>query len=310
MEFLAFDIECANSYQGRSKICSFGYVLADENFSVIRKEDIIINPKARFHEAMEKKGDIRFAYTKEEFSRAPDFTGVYDQIRELLEAPGRLAVGHSVSNDILYLRDECKRYHLPQLKFDYVDAQALHRVQNKTEHVYSLDKIAAQYGIEFVAHKSDDDAFATLAYFQAVCKEGDGFATLSDRYGIVYGRAEEDTVIPMRMTKVQTNTRCRIIDELIRAEHENVPTSNGPLSGRRICFNLNTERRDCRETVQWIAVVNRLGGIVVPHAKECNTFIVDYDKPCARCRAVEVHKSQGAHIEYWTEKEFLERIKV
>ena len=49
MQYLFFDIECANCDGGNGKICSFGYVLTDENFNEIEKEDIIIDPKAPFH---------------------------------------------------------------------------------------------------------------------------------------------------------------------------------------------------------------------------------------------------------------------
>ena len=44
MQYLFFDIEAS---EGRS-MCSFGYVLTDSSFNVIAKEDILINPEARF----------------------------------------------------------------------------------------------------------------------------------------------------------------------------------------------------------------------------------------------------------------------
>ena len=49
MEYIFFDIECANCFQGRGKICSFGYVITDESFNVISKNDILMNPHSRFH---------------------------------------------------------------------------------------------------------------------------------------------------------------------------------------------------------------------------------------------------------------------
>ena len=48
MEYLFFDIECANCDGGNGKICSFGYVLADSRLDVMEKRDIVINPKAPF----------------------------------------------------------------------------------------------------------------------------------------------------------------------------------------------------------------------------------------------------------------------
>ena len=39
MKYVFFDIECANCYQGKGKICSFGYVITNENFDVEEKYD-------------------------------------------------------------------------------------------------------------------------------------------------------------------------------------------------------------------------------------------------------------------------------
>ena len=48
MKYVFFDIECSNSFVESSKICSFGYVLTDEKFNIIKKEDIFINPSGKF----------------------------------------------------------------------------------------------------------------------------------------------------------------------------------------------------------------------------------------------------------------------
>ena len=47
--YLFFDIECASVNKTVAKICVFGYCLADENFNVIEKEDLLINPHGEFH---------------------------------------------------------------------------------------------------------------------------------------------------------------------------------------------------------------------------------------------------------------------
>ena len=46
MKYLFFDIECANCFDRKGKIFSFGYVLTDEKFNVIEpREDILVSPK-------------------------------------------------------------------------------------------------------------------------------------------------------------------------------------------------------------------------------------------------------------------------
>ena len=44
MNFLFFDIECANCFGGVGKIFSFGYVLTDEHFNILERDDILMNP--------------------------------------------------------------------------------------------------------------------------------------------------------------------------------------------------------------------------------------------------------------------------
>ena len=56
MDLVFFDIECASVYKTSAKICAFGYVVCDENFNIIKKEDILINPKGAFH-LTDSKGD-------------------------------------------------------------------------------------------------------------------------------------------------------------------------------------------------------------------------------------------------------------
>ena len=48
MNYIFFDIECANCEGGQAKICSFGYVVTNEAFEVLEKEDLLVNPRAPF----------------------------------------------------------------------------------------------------------------------------------------------------------------------------------------------------------------------------------------------------------------------
>ena len=46
MRYVFFDIECADG--GKGSICSFGYVICDEEFREIESDDIIINPDSAY----------------------------------------------------------------------------------------------------------------------------------------------------------------------------------------------------------------------------------------------------------------------
>ena len=45
MKYLFFDIECANSFDGICKMCSFGYAIFDNKFNKIESKDILMDPE-------------------------------------------------------------------------------------------------------------------------------------------------------------------------------------------------------------------------------------------------------------------------
>ena len=60
MKYLFFDIECSNGHN----ICSFGYVIADQSFCILQKEDIVINPESPILLAPHgKRPKIQLAYS-------------------------------------------------------------------------------------------------------------------------------------------------------------------------------------------------------------------------------------------------------
>ena len=71
LRYVFFDIECADG--GKGSICSFGYVITDEHFHELESNDLVINPESKFRLAGRSKNpEILFAYTEEEFRKAPD----------------------------------------------------------------------------------------------------------------------------------------------------------------------------------------------------------------------------------------------
>ena len=84
MKDLFFDIECADG--GKATVCSFGYVIADMEFNIIRREDIVINPESRFALTdREGRPDVQLVYPIATFKRAPNFKHFYNKIKSLVE---------------------------------------------------------------------------------------------------------------------------------------------------------------------------------------------------------------------------------
>ena len=170
LRYVFFDIECADG--GKGSICSFGYVITDEHFHELESNDLVINPESRFRLAGRSKNpEILFAYTEEEFRKAPSFPSFYRRIRALLEAPDQLVIGHSVQDDVSFLCKDCERYRLPALKFRFLDSQSLYANAFDQHGQIGLDRACEEFGIEkpIDIHKSEEDARATMHLVEKIC---------------------------------------------------------------------------------------------------------------------------------------------
>lgn len=171
MRYLFFDIECAD---GRN-ICTFGYTITDENFNVVEKKDIVINPECRFTiPTTEKRMDIKLAYSREEFMKAPKYPEVYKEIAGIMNHPDQKIFGHAVSSDIKFLKTANARYDLPQFKFDAYDTQRAFAQCGIGGGSCSLSGVAKSLGYDISKmhlHKSCDDAELTMLCAKGICEK-------------------------------------------------------------------------------------------------------------------------------------------
>lgn len=168
MRLLFFDIECADG----ANMCSFGYVLTDENFNIIEKRDILINPECRFRLSGRNDPGIELNYSEAEFYRSPKFPHYYPLIKELITYPDQFIIGHAIGNDTKYIVTQCKRYNLPFLNYSFVDSQVLYKHSSLSAKPASLENILNELGCESMrAHKSDDDAAMTVTVMKKLCEK-------------------------------------------------------------------------------------------------------------------------------------------
>ena len=165
MKYLFFDIECANCFEGTGKICEFGYILTDEKFNVLEEDSLKINPCSPF----DKKGfairGIKLEEPFEYYKTQPNFKVFYDRIKTLLQQPHQIVVGHGVGSDAKYLLDECNRYKLQPINFEFVDTCELAKLIFKREKGLKLKEVYADFcEVEDVVqnHRSLEDAYMTL----------------------------------------------------------------------------------------------------------------------------------------------------
>lgn len=199
MEYLFFDIECANCFDGTGKICEFGYVLTDELFNVIRKDNIVINPNAPF----DKKGfaisKIKLSHPYSTYYRAEKFDKRYHEIKELLTARDRLAVGHGVKSDVKFIFDDCRRYGLKQFNYEFADTERLVSVLTGREKRLRLVDVYNDFYPErehLQRHEGLDDALMTMEIARYIAeKEGKPFHSVVADVPVASGEVFMDRIV-------------------------------------------------------------------------------------------------------------------
>lgn len=193
MKYVFFDIECACVYKSVAKICAFGYVVTDEAFRVLEREEILLNPKGKFH-LTDRKGreGLVLPYVYEDFKKYPLFPAAYARIKALLEDRDHIVLGHATLNDVNYLNLETRRYKLPSLKFRYYDTQFFYmNVKKDFSRQLGLGAMAEELGVEFTPHRAVDDAYATMRVCEAILRQAnaDTVPAFAEHYRIRAGRS-------------------------------------------------------------------------------------------------------------------------
>ena len=294
MNYCFFDIECANCYGGKGKICSFGYVLTDENLNVIEKKDIIINPRSSFNLGP----DLKLAYSKSEFRQAAPFPDYYDEIGALLEYPEYIVLGYSIENDCNFLRADCQRYNLPCFDFPFYDVQCMIMQMFDLNNMPSLSKALEFFGMheDQEIHKSDDDAYMTMLAMKGACQHlGITPAQLLERYPIAKGTLSEFEIRTNykeereKQKALRDAERQKAISEAnrnrIRYKSPNFyafqrhlrrvsgqVAENGSLKGQKICISSGYEKNHYVQMLKLTELIAANGGLYVQKASQCNLF--------------------------------------
>lgn len=170
---LFFDIECANSFKNIGKICSFGYVLCTQDFTVIESDDILMNPDAPFDWYLFAPGSkCHLSYPKEEYARHPKFPEFYGRIKALMERENCTIIGFGTAGDANFVVSECTRYRLEQLRFSCYDIHPV--LEKQYESQGGLQKFTELLQIDtedLHFHDSRADAYLTMKVTEKLCKD-------------------------------------------------------------------------------------------------------------------------------------------
>ncbi len=297
MNLVFFDIECASVHKTYAKICAFGYVLCDENFNIIKKEDILINPKGRF-ELTDRKGEkgIVLPYEYDEFKRHPSFPHVYPQIKELLEDKNNLIFGHAVLNDVKYLNLETRRFKLPSFEFSFQDSQLLFMTHiNDFTHQFGLEYIANALGVEFTPHRAADDAYATMRIVEALCKVCNctvgGLAGAMNvtcgkitRYQITRPQSKGFKRYNMEKKAAKNERAQKRIQFYNNLSRKKPNKSGGVLKGKTITFSRAIED-DIAVSIPLVDKIYSAGGRYSSKLENCTLYVSTADDVTARTKS-------------------------
>ena len=329
MKYLFFDIECADG--GKGTICSLGYVIADMDFKIIKREEIVMNPESNFNlEGRAGRPDVPLAYPRETFLRSPKFPKFHAKLKLLFENKDYYIIGHAVGNDVNYLNKSCRRYGLEPFEFRFFDTQRMYQQLLGVKKNPSLENALAALEVneKFRSHQSVEDARATLLLLKALLMKAntsfEDYLASTDRctgsteggkatWDYIspeseYKRPKEDKLKGEKGDNVMLRGRRNHTLFLRYLDYgEAIGEQSDKLMGKKVTISMNYETEHFKEMMILAGMIKAAGGEYVLMASTADIFAtVDVKnedgtlRRCSRCEYVMAEIENGKNIEVIT----------
>lgn len=288
---IAFDIECANTFNGEGKICEFGYCKCDKNFTKAFKNAYFINPgnghNFRFDLLNRKDGrDLHLKYEAnnyEKYKSSPEFSYYIPDINLVFNQKETLFIGFAVRNDLNYLEYSYDRYNEKNLDIYAFDIQKLYMSLNKLNSRPSLEKVFYSFfpnskKEDIQMHFSCDDAYATMLIVKKLTEiyqmslhdlliQGGISCFASLKYDPIINVLKEDKIpdLPAFDIEKPHNEVSDFYDELERDEEYIKSLNDDDKAGKRVnlsCFVAHT-----LNDVEMCMKIMDAGFFIAPRAK-------------------------------------------
>ncbi len=316
--YVSFDIESCNGKNVGASMCSFGYAIYDSNSNMIKKEDILMNPMSGTFKLSSGRGGngIELAYSEEVFKKSPKFPALYENIKQIIQSK-QIVIGFSIANDLNFLNNACDEYGLERIEFSYLDVQKIHKQVFETENFEGLSKLAERYEIEFLPHRSDEDAYVTASILQNILKHLDmTFSQFLEKYKkqlqlnkrekVVVGDPNYSKRVALSTTKSKKILMHSFIEEQKEMPREKVQRPF--LNGKGICFSDSWEYEDINFTRRLIARMYSLGGKYNGMAKWSKYLIVDSEREGDKDILFERRIAHGEKVTIIDKNQFLQML--
>ena len=315
MNSLAFDFQAANGYKPYS-ICSVGYVIADESFNILHKENIWINPKTKYNlNGTRKNVGIDLHLDKDVIEHAPAFGQVYDRLKDLLTDPTVRVVGHAVESDVSMLNSACRHNRLPCINFDFICSQLLFKLYRGDKDVRGLDKIADELGISFAHHASDEDALASMLTLKYLCEDSAlSVEGLLEKFNVRIG-SNRNFVVTRTVSLSGQISKKRVTSEAIKAISEYIRSNRlrsapcGALKGKLVSLSRALECSGGEVLHSVIKKIYACGGQYTAKVSKGSIYVKEEGEPSETDAMREKYLSElrknGFDCEILNVKEFL-----
>lgn len=284
MKYLFLDLEFASQMSGISKVCEFGYVLTNEKFEIIEKNNFIINPDIYYIEW--NKRVLRDILNRDmsEYEKSPNFKYYYEKIKDLLMSSDYI-IGHSTIGDIDAINCELKRYEYEPLKFKFIDVKEIYKAYNNINTDISVHNILNSLDLvgDDNIHDAESDAYNTMLEFKELlnrlevnieemlilCPECLDYC---ENYKIASienknKNLQEDSVLT-DSSYISKNTYRRVVESIKPNK-----TGNGLLKGKKIYIGYVYIRMDFKRAIKLAQIIANEGGLFVRTKEEGDILV-------------------------------------
>ncbi len=305
MKILSYDIESTTGNHNDGSMCSFGFCLSNERFEILYQEDVVMNPKTRRFE-----NRIPLHYEKSFIKSQPRFPSHYEKIKGLF-LDKDIIIGFSVSNDVDFLNNACEVYGLEKIDYEFLDVQLLYKTVFKKPTLSALSSIAEELGIEYKAHRSDEDARVTLLVLKHIVEYVNlPILEILRKYSITLGSNKNGESIPCTngtLTKKEINY---LLLKFVEKHYHHSRRYKGGLSYKTFAFQDEIRYGDIDKFRQIIKRIYDLNGRI-SSIESSNVFVKLDDKELSDKykKAIDERNKDKKRITVITLSELLKTIK-
>ena len=285
MKYLFFDIECANSFDGICKMCSFGYAIFDNKFNKIESKDILMDPEDDFDWYLIKKknGKAKLAYAPEFFRMFDSFPYQYNEIRRILTQEYGAIFGYAVNNDLKYIRDATTRYNLDPINVEAYDLKKMLKEYDNISKglANALKELTDKEHPELVNHNSEHDAIMTAKLLENLCKQMEtninGYLELTEVKPTKHGDAlkKKQKVKQIPKPKKPENPELRAKNDLFNTYYDKKNDNPTNLKYDSLMYSVSVIiKMDIDLALKLVTHLHEGGGVMNRSLRDSELFIV------------------------------------